>query len=101
MGQRIDLHALLVAAVGSRNVYFQPPEGFKMSYPCIVYERERIESDHADNKPYLHRKRYSVTVIDKDPESEIPERIAAFPYCRHDRHFINDNLHHDIFTLYY
>ena len=72
-----------------------------MSYPCIVYERERIESDHANNKPYLHRKRYSVTVIDKDPESEIPDRIAAFPSCRHDRHFVNDNLYHDVFTLYY
>lgn len=101
MGQRVDLQELLEAAVGSRNVYFQPPEGFKMKYPCVVYERERIESDHADNKPYLHHKRYSVTVIDKDPESEIPGRIAAFPSCRHDRHFDSDNLHHDVFTLYY
>lgn len=101
MGQRVDLHALLVAAVGSRNVYFQPPEGFKMNYPCIVYERERIESDHASNKPYLHRKRYSVTVIDKDPESLIPDKIAAFSSCRHDQHFVSDNLHHDVFTLYY
>lgn len=101
MGQRLDLHELLVAAVGSRNVYFQPPDGGKMSYPCIVYERERIDSEHADNKPYLHRKRYSVTVIDRDPDSPIPDRIAAFPKCRHDRHFENDNLHHDVFTLYY
>lgn len=101
MGQRIDLHALLIEAVGSRNVYFQPPEGFKMSYPCIVYEREKITSDHANNKPYLHHKRYSVTVIDKDPESLIPDKIAAFPTCQHDRHFVSDNLHHDVFTLYY
>lgn len=101
MGQRVDLHELLCAALGSKNVYFQPPEGFKMSYPCIVYERERIESEHASNKPYLHRKRYSVTVIDKNPESLIPDKIAAFQSCRHDRHFTNDNLHHDVFTLYY
>ncbi len=101
MGRRIDLHALLVAALGSRNVYFQPPEGFKMNYPCIVYEREHIESEHASNKPYLHRKRYSVTVIDKDPESLISDKIAAFPSCRHDRYFVSDNLHHDVFTLYY
>lgn len=101
MGQRLDLHELLVAAVGSRNVYFQPPDGSRMSYPCIVYERERIDSEHANNKPYLHHKRYSVTVIDRDPDSPIPDRIAAFPKCRHVQHFENDNLHHDVFTLYY
>ena len=101
MGQRTDLHELLVEAVGSRNVYFQAPEGLKMKYPCIVYERERIESEHANNLPYLHHKRYSVTVIDKDPESAIPDKIAQFPMCRHDRHFVTDNLHHDVFTLYY
>lgn len=101
MGRRTDLHALLVAAVGSRNVYFQPPEGFKMAYPCIVYELERMESDHASNMPYLHRKRYSITVIDKDSESSIPDKIAAISTCHHDRHFVSDNLHHNVFTLYY
>ena len=101
MGQRLELHEELCAALGSRNVYFQPPTGFKMSYPCIVYEREKIESGHADNKPYLLTNRYSVTVIDKDPESPIPNRIVAFSQCSHNRHFISDNLHHDVFTLYY
>lgn len=101
MGQRADLHELLVAALGSRNVYFQPPEGFKMSYPCIVYERELISGKYANNKPYLLHNRYSVTVIDRDPESLIPGRIAMFPTCHHDRHFVNDNLIHDVFTLYY
>ena len=101
MGQRVDLHSLLVDILGSRNVYFQPPEGFKMSYPCIVYERERIESEHANNKPYIHNKRYSVTIIDKDPESPIPDMIASLAKCQHERHFVSDNLHHDVFTRYY
>lgn len=101
MGRRIDLHELLVAAIGSRNVYFQPPEGFKMSYPCIVYRREKIDTQFAGNLPYRHTNRYSVTVIDKDPESPISGRIAAFPMCVHNREFTNDNLHHDVFTLYY
>ena len=101
MGQRVDLHSLLVTALGSSNVYVQPPEGFKMTYPCIVYELDKIESIYANNKPYAHDIRYSVTVIDKDPESLIPRRIADFPMCRHERHFVNDNLHHDVFTLYY
>lgn len=101
MGRRLDLHAELCTALGSKNVYFQPPTGFKMIYPCIVYERERIESDHANNKPYLFANRYSVTVIEKDPESPVPNKIAAFPMCSHNRHFVSDNLHHDVFALYY
>lgn len=101
MGQRPDLHDLLAEALGSENVYFQPPEGFRMKYPCIVYELEKIESSHANNKAYHHDLRYSVTVIDKDPESAVLMRIADFPKCSHDRHFVSDNLHHNIFTLYY
>ena len=101
MGQRIDLHEMLVSAVGSRNVYFQAPEGLKMKYPCIVYERDRIEGDYASNYLYMDYNRYTITVIDKDPESEIPNKVAHFPMCRHDRHFVTDNLHHDVFTLYY
>lgn len=101
MGQRDDLHELLVSAVGSRNVYFQPPAGYQMSYPCIVYKREKIDTRFAANMPYTHMNRYSVTVIDQDPESPIPGRIAEFPMCVHDRQFVNDNLYHDVFTLYY
>lgn len=101
MGQRDDLHELLVAAVGYRHVYFQPPEGFRMSYPCIVYKREKIDTRFAGNLPYNHTNRYSVTVIDQDPESLIPGRIAEFPMCVHDRQFVSDNLYHDVFTLYY
>lgn len=101
MGQRVDLHEILCAALGSRNVYFQPPTEFKMTYDCIVYKREKIDSRYANNKPYHHTKRYSVTVIYRDPESPIPDKIADLPMCSHDRYFVSDNLHHDVFTLYY
>ena len=101
MGQRLDLHEILCEALGSRNVYFQPPTGFKMTYDCIVYKREKIDSRFANNKPYHHTNRYSVTVIHRDPESTVPEKIAALPMCVHDRYFASDNLHHDVFTLYY
>ncbi len=101
MGQRISLHEMLVSAVGSENVYFQAPEGLKMQYPCIVYERDRIEGEYASNQLYTDYNRYSITVIDKDPESPIPDKVAHLPMCRHDRHYVTDNLHHDVFTLYY
>lgn len=101
MGQRVDLHEILCAILGSRNVYFQPPTGFKMTYDCIVYKRGKIDSRFANNKPYHHANRYSVTVIYRDPESPIPGKIAELPMCVHDRYFSSDNLHHDVFTLYY
>ena len=45
--------------------------------------------------------RYQVTVIYKNPDSDLPHRLAMLPMCTHDRHFTADNLNHDIFNLYY
>ena len=101
MGRRLDLHEILCGVLGSRNVYFQPPESVKMGYPCIVYERSEIRSKHADDKPYLQSNAYTVTVIDRDPDSLLPAKIAAFPLCSFNRHFTSDQLHHDVFKLYY
>lgn len=101
MGKRIELQRILENLLGSENVYFQPPSSKKMSYPAIVYERSRIESDRADNLAYRLYKRYQVTVIDPDPDSEIPDRIAKLPLCSFDRHYTADNLNHDTFNLYF
>lgn len=101
MGTRIDLHNVLVEILGSDNVYFQPPEGFRLSYPCIIYEYDLLESDYASNKSYVTRRKYFVTCIDKDPESRIPYDIIALQSCRHEKRFVSDNLYHDTFVLYY
>lgn len=101
MGQRLDLHEILCNILGSRNVYFQPPTGFKMTYDCIVYKRDKIDSRFAGNRPYTHSNRYSVTVISRDPESPVPSKLVELPMCVHDRYFTSDNLHHNVFTLYY
>ena len=101
MDRRLQLHEQFVQILGSRNVYFQPPEGYKMKYPCIVYTRNLIKTAYADNVPYAHNRSYTVTVIYSDPDSDLPDKIAALPMCHHDRPFVNDNLYHDVFTLYY
>lgn len=101
MNNRIKLHELLCEALGSRQVYFQPPESVKMKYPAIVYSRNRIDNEHADDGVYIQSPSYSVTVIDKNPDSEIVENISLLPRCRFDRHYISDNLNHDVFTVYY
>lgn len=101
MGTRLELHEILVDILGSRNVYFQPPETIKMTYPAIVYSRSRIESVSADDSKYKQSLAYEVTVIDKNPDSELPFKVLQLPMCRHDRGFVSDNLNHNVFTLYF
>lgn len=85
----------------SKNVYYQPPSSVFIHYPAIVYEKSRIDIQNADNESYLHNYRYTVTVIDPDPDSVITELVSKLPKCRYDRHFINENLNHDSFEICY
>ena len=99
MAQRLEIQQLLETL--APNVYFQPPANVQMEYPCIVYKRTYALTDFAGNKPYRYKKRYQVTVIDRDPDSEIPDKVAALPMCRFDRFFTADNLNHDVFNVYF
>ena len=101
MGSRLDLQTLLEGLLGSDSVYFQPPPTIQMSYPCIVYQRSRIRTDHANNNPYSLQKEYTITVIDKDPDSIIPDKVANLATASFDRHFTASGLNHDIFTIYF
>ena len=98
--ERTKLHEKLVSILGTRNVYFQPPESIKMQYPCIVYKRSTGDTQFANDNPYTFRVRYQVTYIDKNPDSDVLEKIADLPMCTYDRHYTSDNLNHDIFNLY-
>jgi hypothetical protein len=99
MGSRDDLQTLLETILGTENVYFQTPPNFVMSYPCIVYNRSNIRVKFGDNVPYLLAKQYTITVMDSDPDSEIPDKIAQLPRCVFDRHFTLENLNHDVFNI--
>ena len=101
MGSRLELQTMLEKILGSRNVYFQPPESIKMKYPAIVYSRDDITNDSADNLVYKQSHFYQLTVIDEDPDSEIVEKVSKLPKCRFNRHYTADNLNHDTFTLYF
>jgi len=99
--RRLQLNETLCKILGSRNVYFQPPESIKMKYPAIVYSLSDIENLYANNGVYLSARKYTVTVIDKDPDSLIVGAVAGLPTCRYDRHYEKDNLNHDVFTLFF
>lgn len=99
MAPRVELQAVLEAI--TENVYFQPPENLQMQYPCITYHRDFMESEYADNGPYRVEVRYMVTVIDRDPDSEIPRQVARLPMCLYNRFFTADGLNHDVYTLFF
>lgn len=82
-------------------VYFQPPNGLVMTYPCIIYARDSVDVSYADNGPYRHTKRYTVTVIDRDPDSKLPDLVGKLPLTAHTRFFTAEDLNHDVFTLYF
>lgn len=101
MASRLELQTLFEDLLGSRNVYYQPPASVFMNYPAIVYSRNNIENDFADNSVYAQYTSYQVTVIDENPDSEYVKKVSALPKCRYDRHFVSENLNHDVFTLYF
>lgn len=101
METRRDLQSLLEEALGSKNVYYQPPESIKLKYPCIIYSLTDIYTRNADDRHYTMQKVYTITAISRDPDNTIAESILEFPKTRFDRRYVADNLYHDILTLYY
>ena len=100
MVNRLDLQRALVDALGSKSVYFQPPESVKLQYPCIIYEESRGSTIQANDRNYIHRKAYAVLVIDRDPDSTIPDRVRDLPLCASGNPYKADNLNHLPFTIY-
>lgn len=101
MGSRLELQTMLEKIIGTREVYFQPPSSIRMTYPAIVYSRKVIDNVHANNAVYGQRKAYEIILIETNPDSEFVDTLSKLPYCSWDRHYVADNLNHDVFTIYF
>lgn len=101
MRTRLEFQSMLEKILGSRNVYFDPPATIMMNYPAIIYSIDEFANRHANNSVYSQMIGYMITVIDKNPDSEIVKKIAKLPLSSFNRHYVSDNLHHNVFTLYY
>ena len=99
MAPRLQLQSLLETF--TPNVYFQPPTNIELKYPCIIYHRDFADKKFADDITYNYMIRYAITVIDKNPDSEIPAKVAMMPLCLFNRFFTVDNLNHDVFNVYF
>ena len=101
--------------LGTDEVYFQPSaeagsdengESYiftGIEYPCFIMKRTTAYQPRADDRTYLFRPGYEVTYINRDePDPEmIAEVMEHFQRCSYQRHYVADNLHHDLFTIYY
>lgn len=101
MAPRLDLQKLLVELLGSDNVYFQPPPSVQMNYPAIVYKLDDEKTEFAGNKPYKRARRWMLTIIDRDPDSVIPDKVAQLPSSIFDRFYTADNLNHTVYKLFF
>lgn len=100
--KRMELDLVLREVLGSDNVYFQPPENTKIDYPCVIYARNYANARYADNNTYSFKYRYQITYIDREPDSDFPERlIQRLPMCVYDRPYTADNLNHEVLNVYY
>lgn len=98
---RMKVYNKLRDILGSDNVYFQPPETVKMSYPCFRYTRSSGNSNYANNETYHFTPQYEVTYISRDPApSIITDVLEGFQMASYNRHFVIDNLYHDVFIIY-
>lgn len=98
---RLELDDILSSIPGVIKAYYSPPASIFMEYPCVRYEMSGIPVRRADNIPYLGCKRYTLTVIDEDPDSEIPNYILELPFCSFDKMYVVDGLNHFVFKLYF
>ena len=102
MAKREDLHEELCSILGSRNVYFNPPESVRMQYDAIRYSLGGKNLKRANNKIYNFVNKYEGVVITRNPDTPIPDKILLhFEMCSFGRPYTADNLNHYPFTIYY
>lgn len=107
MRHRLELQKKLEAILGTREVFFQPPESKKITnFPVIIYTLQQVNTTFASNKRYKIDEAYQITLITKDPETDLYEKIlSAFEedinfHILFDRLTPMNNLNHFYYTVY-
>lgn len=102
MASRLDLQSKLEEFMNGGMVKFQPPPSVQLTYPCIIFSYAGGRTEFSDNSPYMYTQRYTITIITRDANSNLPDKFAmSFKMCVYDRPYIADGLYHHVFTLYF
>ena len=99
MRKRSELGMIFKKILGSNNVYFSPPSGKKLEYPCIIYSLKDVNTRSADNQNYIQNRLYDVQLIDPDPDTKIINDILAIPRSRFHNSYAAGNMMHYNFTI--
>ena len=101
MNRREEFQEKLSSIPGVRKAYYNAPTNIRMEYPCIRYSIASKKVKFACNGRFDIRDRYTVTLIDRNPESPILQALEEIPYYSFDRMYSADGLHHFVCTIYY
>lgn len=96
-----QLQTILEDLLGSKEVYYQPPNNVKMAYPAIRYTLNDIYTRKADDSTYGKKREYQIIMMDWLPDNEVIDKILELPYSSYERHYEADNLNHDVISLYF
>lgn len=101
--RRLKLDAKLRDILGTgKKVYFQPPNGTKIEYPCIIYSVGGGDSVYADNKTYRFTRQWEIKYLDTNPINDVVDKILEeLSMARLNRRYVADHIYHDIIILYY
>ena len=66
-----------------------------------IYSKAKPDTKHANDKVYMKTNCYEIIVISKRPDDPVINKLENLQMCEWERHYVSDNLHHDVLTLYY
>lgn len=101
MDSRPNLQTMLETLSDELHVYFQPPTSTKIIYPAIVYFRNSFSAFRGDNISYGLFPSYTITLKSRNPEDPILKKLLSLPYITYDRHYVVNNIHNDVLTIFY
>lgn len=103
MARRSDEFIADLESTHTGKVYFQPPANVHLEYPCWVIERNTAFQPKANDLTYIFRPGYKCMFMNREePDPEILEMIPRrYPHCNYQNHYVADNVHHDVFLIYY
>lgn len=98
---KLPIQDYLENLANTQNVYFEPPESFKMIYPCIRFSLDGFDNTLANDDIFIQKRVYEIVVIDRHVKSDIVDRLSSTLGFRFIRKYTAENLHHTIFRLSY
>jgi hypothetical protein len=97
---RLWLHNQLSAAFPDLKLIFRSPSNKVLEYPCIVYDVDDLDVNHANNEAFVVGTTFQLQVMSVYPGySGIHDILRLFPKASFIRSYMYDDIVHDIFRV--